>query len=170
MRTAQLVALAALVIVVVTLQVSVLTHLSVAGVVPDLVLVLVVAAALVRGPQSAAALGFVAGLALDLTPPADHTLGRWALTFVVVGYLAGLVRQDARQSSVAAAVVVAASSFVGTSLFALSGIALGDPGNSVSGALQVIPIAVVYDVAIALLILPVLSRLLTRLQPETVRL
>lgn len=169
MKAAQLVALAALVIVAVTLQVSVFPHLSVAGVVPDLVLVLVVAAALVRGPQFAAALGFVAGLALDLAPPADHTLGRWALTFVVVGYLAGLVRQDARQAPVASAMVVAASSFVGTSLFALSGIALGDAGNSVSGALQVIPVAVVYDVAIALVILPVVSSLLVRIQPEPAR-
>jgi hypothetical protein len=32
-----------------------------------------------------AVLGFVAGLLLDLVPPADHEAGRWALALVVVG-------------------------------------------------------------------------------------
>ena len=53
-------------------------------------------AALVRGPQFAAVLGFFAGLLLDLAPPADHVAGRWALALVVVGYVAGRMRQDAR--------------------------------------------------------------------------
>ena len=63
---------------------------------PNLVLLVVVAAALTRGPQFAAVLGFVAGVLLDLAPPADHIAGRWALALVVVGYVAGRVRQDVR--------------------------------------------------------------------------
>ena len=58
---------------------------------PNLCLLVVVAAALTRGPQFAAVLGFGAGLALDLAPPADHIAGRWALALVVVGYVAGRV-------------------------------------------------------------------------------
>ena len=42
-------------------------------------------------------LGFAAGLLLDLAPPADHVAGRWALALVLVGYLAGRVRQDVRR-------------------------------------------------------------------------
>ena len=64
------------------------------GVVPNLCLLVVVAAALVRGPEQAAVLGFVAGLLLDLAPPADHVAGRWALALVVVGYVAGRMRPD----------------------------------------------------------------------------
>ncbi len=52
---------------------------------PNLCLLVVVGAALTRGPQFAAVLGFVAGVALDLAPPADHVAGRWALALVVVG-------------------------------------------------------------------------------------
>ena len=40
--------------------------------------------------------GFAAGLALDLAPPADHLAGRWALALVVVGYVAGRARRDGR--------------------------------------------------------------------------
>jgi rod shape-determining protein MreD len=129
---------------------------------------LVVAAALVRGPDFAMVLGFFAGLAIDLAPPADHVAGRWALALVVVGYLAGRVRHDAGTSAVAAVVTVAASSFVGTSVFALSGMVLRDPSVPVAEALQVIPVAVVYDVLLTPFVLPPAMRLLRRIQPHRV--
>ena len=78
------------------LQVAVFPHLAWEGIVPNFCLLVVVAAALVRGPAFAATLGFFAGLLLDLAPPADHVAGRWALALVLVGYVAGLMRQDTR--------------------------------------------------------------------------
>ena len=98
--------LAVLVTVAVVLQVAAFSYLSYDGVVPNLALLVVVAAALVRGPDFAATLGFFAGLAIDLAPPADHVAGRWALALVVVGYLAGRVRHDAGTSAVAAVVKI----------------------------------------------------------------
>jgi cell shape-determining protein MreD len=110
----------------------------------------------------------VGGLAIDLAPPANHVAGRWALALVVVGYLAGRVRHDARTSAVAGLVTVAACSFVGTSVFALSGMLLQDPSIPVGEALRVIPVAVVYDVLLAPFLLPLLMRLFRRLQPHQV--
>ena len=160
--------LALLVTAAVVLQVAAFSYLSYDGVVPNLALLLVVAAALVRGPDFAMVLGFFAGLAIDLAPPADHVAGRWALALVVVGYLAGRVRHDAGSSAVAAVVTVAASSFVGTSVFALSGLVLRDPSVPVAEALAVIPIAVVYDVLLTPFVLPVAMRLFRRIQPHRV--
>lgn len=156
----------AVVTLAVALQVALFPYLAYDGVVPNLALLVVVAAALVRGPEFAAGLGFIAGLAVDLAPPADHVAGRWALALVVVGYLAGRVRHDARTSALAAIVTVAASSFVGTSVFALSGLVLRDPAVPVAEALQVIPVAVVYDVALTPFVLPVMMRLFQRLEPR----
>jgi rod shape-determining protein MreD len=157
-----------LVTVAVALQVAAFSYLSYDGVVPNLALLLVVAAALVRGPDFAMVLGFFAGLAIDLAPPADHVAGRWALALVVVGYLAGRVRHDAGTSAVAAVITVAASSFVATSVFALSGMVLRDPSVPVAEALQVIPIAVLYDVLLTPFVLPPAMRLLRRIQPHRV--
>lgn len=161
-------AVVALVFVAVILQVAVLRYVSVDGVVPDVALLLVVAAGFARGPQYAAALGFVAGLVLDLAPPVDHVAGRWALALVVAGYLAGRVRLDVRNSVPAALLAVAGCSFVATSLFALSGLVLGDAGPPTGQMIQVIGISVVWDVLVAPLLLPPATALLRRLRPPRV--
>ena len=135
-----------LVAVALVLQVTFFPHVAWHGVVPNLCLLVVVAAALVRGPEQAAVLGFVAGVLLDLAPPADHVAGRWALALVIVGYVAGRMRQDTKPTAVAVVMTVAAASFVGTSVYALSGLLLQDPVVSVSDLLPVIALAVVWDV------------------------
>jgi len=158
----------AMISLAVALQVAFFPYLSYDGVVPNIALLIVVAAALVRGPEFAAVIGFLSGLAIDLAPPADHVAGRWALALVVVGYLAGRVRHDARTSAIAAIVTVAASSFIGTSIFVLSGLVLRDPSVPVAEALQVLPVAVVYDVLLTPFVLPLMMRLFRRLETRRV--
>src|SRR6478609_3599481 len=155
----------ALIILTVTLQVSVFSHFAVEGVAPDLALLLVIGAALVRGPDYAALVGFAAGLVLDLAPPADHTAGRWALSLVLVGYLTGLVKGDGETNAVGTVVTVAAGAFIGTSIFALTGLVLRDPGVSVSGALEVVPVAVLYDILLTPIVIPLVLFLFRRLEP-----
>jgi rod shape-determining protein MreD len=150
------------------LQVSFFGYFAWDGVVPNLVLLVVVAAGLTRGPELAALLGFVGGMAIDLVPPADHVAGRWALALVLVGYLAGRVRQDSGRSSLVALATVAACSFVGTSVYALSGMLLRDPSIPIGDALRVIPTALVYDLLLAPFVLPPLLRLFRRMRPAQV--
>lgn len=162
-------ALAVAICVAVVAQVAVLRHVAIDGVVPNLALVLVVVAAIARGPQLGAAVGFGAGLLLDLAPPADHVAGRWALALVVVGYLAGRVRQDARSSTLAAVVVVGAASFIGTSLYALSGVVLDDGALPVGQMVQVVVTGVLWDVLLAPLLVPALLWFLDSLHEQRER-
>lgn len=158
----------ALLLAAVVLQVSFFGYFAWEGVVPNLALLVVVAAGLIRGPELAATLGFLGGLALDLVPPADHVAGRWALAMVVVGYLAGRVRQDSGRSSLVALGTVAACSFVGTSVYALSGMLLRDQSIPVAEALRVIPEAMLYDLLMAPFVLPPVMRLFRRMSPAQV--
>ena len=148
------------------LQVSLFPHFAWQGVVPNLCLLVVVGAALTRGPQTAVLLGFLAGVALDLAPPAAHLAGRWALSLVVVGYVAGRVRQDVKPTAVAVVATVAASSFIGTSVFAITGLIFQDPLLDTSQMLQVILVAVLWDVLLTPFVLPPVMTMFNRLQPE----
>jgi rod shape-determining protein MreD len=160
---------AALVVVALVLQVAVFPHVAWEGIVPNFCLLVVVASALVRGPAFAATLGFFAGLMLDLAPPADHVAGRWALALVLVGYVAGLMRQDTRISASTVVATVAASSFIGTSAYALSGVVLGDAVSGMGDLLRVIVVALLWDVLLTPFVLPGVMRLFTRLEPAGAR-
>ena len=156
---------ALLVVVAVTVQLSVFDHFAIDGVAPDLALLLVIGAALVRGPTYAAIVGFGAGLVLDLAPPADHTAGRWALALVVVGCLTGLARPEGARSLPSTLSIAAAGAFIGTSVYALSGLVIGEPAVTVTRAMHVVPMAVVYDVLLTPVVVPLLVLCFRRLQP-----
>ena len=161
------VALAAVVVALV-LQVSVFPHLAWHGIVPNLCLLVVVAAALSVDAPFALLLAFAAGVALDLAPPADHVAGRWALALTVAAFLAARVRQDVKPTSLAVIGTVAAASFVATSVFALSGMLIGDASFSVGGLLEVVLVAMVWDVLLTPFALPPLMRLFERSSPQWV--
>lgn len=147
------------------LQVSLFPHFAWHGIVPNLCLLVVVGAALTINAPSAMVLGFAAGVALDLAPPADHVAGRWALALTVVAFLAARVRQDVKPTATAVVGTVAAASFAGTSIFALTGLLLGENG-SVPDLLQVIAVAVLWDVLLTPIVLPPLMKLFGRLDPQ----
>lgn len=159
------VALAAVVLALVV-QVSLFPHLAWQGVVPNLCLLVVVAAALTVEAPFALLLGFAAGVMLDLAPPADHVAGRWALALTVVAFLTARLRQDVKPTALTVVATVAAASFVATSLFAITGILLSDPAMSVSGLLEVVLVAVVWDVLLTPFVLPPLMKLFARLSPQ----
>ena len=91
---------AAAILAAVLLQVTVLNNLPFpGGAGPDLVLVVVVAMALASGPRDGAIIGFAAGLALDIAPPASNLLGQSALVFCLVGYGCGRLRVTLERSA-----------------------------------------------------------------------
>ncbi|ANH38815.1 rod shape-determining protein MreD [Nocardioides dokdonensis FR1436] len=165
MTAVRAVVAAVAVVAALVLQVSVFGPLAWEGIVPNLCLLVVVAGALTRGPQFAMVLGFGAGLLLDLAPPADHVAGRWALALLLVGYLVGRVRPESRPTATTVVATVAAASFVGTSVFALTGIALQDPVVGVGQTLQVLVVSLVWDVLLTPFVLPPLMALFRRLEP-----
>jgi rod shape-determining protein MreD len=150
------------------LQASVFSHFAVQGVVPDLVLLVVVAAGLAYGSELGLVLGFGAGLLLDLAPPADHYAGRWALALMAVGYVAGRLGASQRPRVSHWLPVAAAAAFVGTSVFALTGVLLRDPAVGVGELLRVEAVAFCWDVALALVVVPLTLGLFAKVEPDRV--
>lgn len=186
MRTSsagRLLAVCLAVLAALLLQVTVLSHFAWQvgglGVTPDLVLLVVVATALVTDARFGLLTGFSAGLLLDLAPPADHVAGRWALALMLVGYVVGRLAHDdtaevgrfevagTRRPPVLLVMAAAAGgSFVGVSVFAVSGMVLGDVSAGVGELLPVVLLALVLDVVFALAVVPAVHALLRRLGTE----
>ncbi len=162
--------LAILLIALVSVQYAALDLIAVHGVVPNLVLLLTVAAGLSMDLPVAVVLAFCGGLLMDLAPPAMHPVGGWALAMVIVALLAARQRDDAADSPIQGLLTVAACSFVATSVYAFIALVSGAPGLGVGQVLGVILIAVLWDVALAPWLLPSFTKLLPRLlQPEPIR-
>jgi rod shape-determining protein MreD len=155
-----------LVVTALVLQLSILPLLPLPGASPDLVLLVLVGLALTGGPLTGAVTGFAAGLALDLAPPSDHAIGRWALVLCLVGYAVGLAEDEADRSALAPVLVVAGAAVASIALYAGVGAVLADPRVGWEPLLQVVPTAVLYDVLLAPFVVPGVIALARRVSPE----
>jgi len=130
---------------------------------PDLVLLTVIAIGLVSGPRAGLATGFLAGLALDVAPPASNLAGQYALVFCMAGYASVRMRGSLRRSALLAigcAMVVAAAA---EAMAAGLTVALDSPEVSLATVAQVLPATLAYDLALTPLLLFAVVRLAAKL-------
>jgi rod shape-determining protein MreD len=90
-------------VVAAVLQVSFLTRIGLPGAAPDLVVVTVVAFALAMGPVPGAFAGFLGGLVVDISPPADTIVGVHSILYLAIGFVVGYA-VDARDRTMLAMV------------------------------------------------------------------
>ena len=126
---------------------------------PDLVLLAVIALALTGGPLAGTLTGFAAGLALDVAPPASHTIGQYALVFCLVGYGCGRLAGLGEASPVLYVGISAAAAAVGAALHAVLGVMLSDPEVSWAAVRHVLPPSLIYDVILSPFVLYAVVRL-----------
>jgi rod shape-determining protein MreD len=111
---------------VLLLQTTLLAQLRIFGVMPDLMLLVAVAGGISAGATRGAALGFAAGMLIDLFLPTP--LGLSALVFTLVGYGVGVANTGVLRSAWYIPVLTAgAASVAGVTLYALIGSVLGEP-------------------------------------------
>ena len=105
-------------------------HLAWEGIVPNLCLLVVVAAALVRGPAFAAVARLLRRAARSTSrrrPTTSPAAGRWPWSSS--GTSPGRCARTPGPTATTVVATVAASSFIGTSVYALTGLVLGDAGR-----------------------------------------
>jgi len=169
--TVQRVALAAVLLLTAAIvQVTVVNPLDLPGGGPDLVLLVLIPLAMVQGPLSGAVTGFLAGLMVDLVPPAAGHVGSWAFVLCLAGFLAGQVRFDSRRSALLVLGVVAGmSAFV---VLAHAGIAVlfGEADVEGQELVSVTVGTVLYDLLLAPFVVPPIMGLARRAEPDPSRL
>jgi rod shape-determining protein MreD len=147
---------AALIVAAMVIQVSILARLGLPGAVPDLLLLVVIGLALVYGHVTGCLIGFLGGLFIDLAPPSDHAVGRYALVLCLVGYVAGLLKPETGQlrSVLTPLMVVAAAAVGSTLLYAGVGALVGDTAARHVGLTGLLISSVIYDVLLAPFVVP----------------
>jgi rod shape-determining protein MreD len=148
------------------LDVGVLDRQPVAGRAVDLLLLVVVAAALAGGSVTGATAGLLAGLLADLTPPAAGLLGAGALAYGLAGALAGRWHRPgggADRQPLLLALAAAAVAAVGMSAVRLL---LGVAASPLSQAGVTVLAAVGGAVVVGTVVLPALAALDRRVVAE----
>jgi rod shape-determining protein MreD len=156
-----------LLFVATVLQLVVLARLPLPGGTPDLVLLVVIGLALASGPTTGAVAGFAGGLMLDAAPPADGTLGRWALVLCLAGWVAGRAQDLAERSAFVPVAVVALLAPATLVAYAGLGLLLGDPRVTAQAVANSVPSATLYDVLLAPFIVPLVGYLCRRVEPRS---
>ena len=141
------------------LQVSVVPHLAIGDVVPNLLFLVVVTLALTKGPNAGCATGFFAGFLLDLLGAGP--IGLWALVLCVVGYVAGML--EANMFAHGWLLPVTVVFIAGLSAQGAYGLVLGIVGAGTdfwgSFGHTMLP-GTAYDTVVAVLVYPWLARFL----------
>ncbi|HTY71253.1 MAG TPA: rod shape-determining protein MreD [Actinomycetes bacterium] len=167
MVAARIALAAALLLVAIVVETVVLGPLRLPGATPDVVLVVVIAFAMATDSASGALMGFAGGVLLDVSPPADGTVGRWALVLTLAGWAAGKYRIRSEAGPLTPLLLVALivpAALVG---YAGLGLLLGDPRVSGKGIVSAVPFATLYDVVLAALLVPAIAALVRRTRRAT---
>jgi rod shape-determining protein MreD len=159
--------LAAVIVVSLVLESTLLSHLRVGGVHPDVLVIAVIAVAMTDGPVVAAVFGFVAGLTADLL--FANQVGISALVYTVIGFGAGMTRAWVTSTSTLLHLLLA-----GLASFAsvwLAGLILRVFDlSSWDYLLRIAPMVALYNLLLTPFVYPPVRALLRRLEPvPTVR-
>ncbi|MCL2881644.1 MAG: rod shape-determining protein MreD [Coriobacteriia bacterium] len=153
-----LTAIAAL-LVAFLLQVAVGPYIAIMSVRPNFLLIVTIIMALVNGPVEGVFVGFAAGILLDLL--GTGPFGPAALVMCVVGYLAGVLHERIfAQGWLLPVLVLAASSLLNEILYLIAQISLGQRMSFFSALLTKAIPTVLYTTLVAVIVFPVVSRLL----------
>ena len=146
-------------------QVAGVVDFVVAGGRPDLVLILVVGIALVRGPVGGAVTGFAGGLLLDSL--GLGLLGITSLALVGVGYLVGIWGERMADRAAVRPLVAVAGASVLADLTALAIAVLVGEGSSIEARmLSAAVVGAMLNVLLAIALVPLVRRLFRRPRPR----
>ena len=155
-------AIAAVLLAAVLIQVTWAPRITVAGVFPNLALVAVIAITWTAGVRKGMAWACVAGLLLDLTAPGP--IGPHAVALLAGAYLTGFwIRNLDRESVVHPVIAVAVSTIAYSSVLVVVDEMLGLPVPPFGIAVQLVIAACVYNAVL----MPVAMWVVRRLQAPT---
>jgi rod shape-determining protein MreD len=146
---------AALLLLGILLQTTIVPDIRVQGVCPDLMLLATVCVGLVGGAEQGAVVGFAAGVLTDLFLPTTP-IGLSALAYCVTGFAVGALRGSMlREGWLMAPLVTFVASAAGVVLFVVAGVMVGQTQLTLAGPTALAKTAALVAAMNALLAVPV---------------
>lgn len=165
---ARVAAVCALVVVALALQTAMLSRVTLLGVIPQLVLVVVVSLAFLEGDRVGVVTGFAGGLLQDLLLP-QSIVGLTALVYTLIGYAVGVFRDYVPSESVWMPVLVVAVATAATHVaYAFLSVLLGEPWVSLAFTAKVTGLVVLYNTLLTPFTFPLVRKVANRVRPERV--
>lgn len=155
------------VLTAVILQSSVLARITLFGVAPDLILIVVIVLGLVEGSLAGAIAGFGGGLLRDFL--LEGPMGLTGLAYLTVGYVVGLVRPYVPEDSVVTPVVaVGVGSLLGSTLLLFFSFLFGGAADPFTRIVKVILLSSVYNTMLTPFVYPLVNRIVSMYPRERV--
>jgi len=143
----------------VILQVAVAPHITIAKVVPNFVLLVVIAVALLQGSRMGTVVGFSAGLIFDLI--GTGPIGVAALVFCFVGYISGSLHENMFAEGWRLPVTVAFfASLFAEGMYVLALRLIGENVSVLSALIEVVIPSSIYNGLLAVVSYSLLARIL----------
>lgn len=147
------------IVVAALLQVGLAPHMSIFGVVPNLLLLVVITLGLVEGSKAGCAAGFTAGLIFDLL--GSSPIGPGALVMCIVGYIAGTLQENLfAEGWLLPVTAVFVAGLLAEGAYGLMLSLLGEGTSFWRAFVSIILPSAVYGTALAVLFYPWLARFL----------
>lgn len=150
----------------VILQPIVLAPLNLPGATVDLILVLVCAWAITKGPAVGATAGFFAGLLVDLTPPTEPVMGLNSFSLVLVGFGVGLLGVKPSKSFFRPLLIVAFASVI-LILIRAALTSIFETAIAVSRVGELLITQALYTSLLAIFVIPLIAWLDRKLGPTS---
>lgn len=161
-------AIGALSIVAVALQSTLLTKVTILGVIPQVLFVVVASLAYLEGESVGVSVAFFAGFLQDLLLP-QSIVGLTALVWVLVSFTIGTLRRFIPHESVWMPVLaVALASAAAEGLYALLSIVMGQQWVSIADTAKITGLVVLYNTLLTPFVFPLVRRVADRVRPERV--
>lgn len=161
--------LAAILIVAIALQSTLLVRLTFLGVIPQVVLVAVVAVAWSGGERVGVATGFTAGILLDLMSLPQSVGGLYALLYTLIGfgvaYFRGFIPGDSVWMPVLAVSVASAVAEFG---YAIMNVMMGQKWIGFAFTAKVAGLVILYNTLLTPFVYPLVERISHKYAPERV--
>lgn len=143
--------------VVYFLQANFFTWFNIAGIMPNLFVILVLFIGLFLRKKMGLALGIVFGLFLDIV--ARKNIGISSIAFGIIGFLAEIIGKDfSKDSRLTIILMVTAATIIYEVPFYLFGVSTSETSIEILGFLKILTVELIYNAIITIIIYPLMKK------------